>query len=73
MKQPKFTKTRLKIVFSQRTLKNVVIVGEFCYWMEGIGLRKAEVKMDFRIGVRDVREKLEKEKKRGNRWELSYD
>ena len=41
--------------------------------MEGIGLRKVEVKMDFKIGVRGVKEKLEKERKRGNRWELSYD
>lgn len=41
--------------------------------MGGIGLRKVEVKMDFRIGVRGVREKLEKERKRENKWELSYD
>ena len=73
MKQPKFTKTRLKIVFSQRTLRNVVIAGEFCYWMGEIGLKKVEVKMDFRIGVKGVKEKLEKERKRENRWELSYD
>ncbi len=27
--------------------------------MEGIGLRKVEVKMDFRIDVRDVNERIE--------------
>ena len=67
MRRYVYTKIQLRIAFLKRTSVNARGVEEFYYSMQGTGLERLEVKMGFKISVRDVREKRER-KNRREKW-----
>ena len=60
MKRLSFIEIQLRIASFQRILENVPIVEEFCCLTRETGLEKQEVKMDFRISVKDVKRRQER-------------
>jgi hypothetical protein len=60
MKRLSFIEIQWRIASFQRTLENVLIAEEFYCLTREIGLEKQEVKMGFRISVRDVKRRQER-------------
>ena len=60
MKRLSFIEIQLRIASFQRTLENVLTVEEFYCLTRETGLEKQEVKMGFRISVRDVKRRQER-------------
>ena len=49
----------LRIAFLKKILRGVPIVEGFYYWIREIGLEKQEVKMDFKVDVRNANGRLD--------------